>query len=291
MRPDFVTDEKLVQFIDLALKEDIGDGDHSSISSIPEESMGTAELLIKESGLIAGIEVANAIFKRFDSSLEIIKNFQDSDTVKPGDIGIAVKGKVRSILSTERLALNCLQRMSGIATYTASLVEMIKGTKVKILDTRKTTPNFRMLEKWAVSIGGGKNHRFGLYDMIMLKDNHIDYAGGITKAISDCKDYLKENNKNLRIEIETRNIEEVKEAIDIDGIDVIMLDNMMPSEMSEAVELIDGKAKVEASGGINESNLREVAETGVDYISIGALTHSAQSLDMSLKASFFSKTM
>ena len=291
MRPDFVTDEKLVQFIDLALKEDIGDGDHSSISSIPEESMGTAELLIKESGLIAGIEVANAIFKRFDSSLEIIKNFQDSDTVKPGDIGIAVKGKVRSILSTERLALNCLQRMSGIATYTASLVEMIKGTKVKILDTRKTTPNFRMLEKWAVSIGGGKNHRFGLYDMIMLKDNHIDYAGGITKAISDCKDYLKENNKNLRIEIETRNIEEVKEAIDIDGIDVIMLDNMMPSEMTEAVELIDGKAKVEASGGINESNLREVAETGVDYISIGALTHSAQSLDMSLKASFFSKTM
>ena len=291
MRPDFVTSEKLEQFITLALEEDIGDGDHSSNSSIPENGIGAAQILIKDNGILAGIELASLIFRQFDPSLEVESDFQDGDSVSTGDIALKIQGKTRSILSTERLVLNCMQRMSGIATYTTRLVELVKANGVKILDTRKTTPNFRMLEKWAVSIGGGENHRNGLFDMIMLKDNHIDYAGGIKQAVNSCKKYLNENNKNLKIEVETRNLKEVKDVLDVGGVDIIMLDNMIPSEMKEAVNLISGKLKVEASGGINEVNLKAVADTGVDFISIGALTHSIKSLDMSLKAiNYYSKT-
>ena len=291
MRPDFVTSEKLEQFITLALEEDIGDGDHSSNSSIPENAIGAAQILIKDNGILAGIELAALIFNQFDPKLELEINFQDGESVHIGDIALKIQGKTRSILSTERLVLNCMQRMSGIATYTTRLVELVKENGVKILDTRKTTPNFRMLEKWAVSIGGGENHRNGLFDMIMLKDNHIDYAGGIKQAVNSCKKYLNENNKNLKIEVETRNLKEVKDVLDVGGVDIIMLDNMIPSEMKEAVNLIAGKLKIEASGGINETNLKAVADTGVDFISIGALTHSIKSLDMSLKAiNYYSKT-
>jgi len=284
MRPDFVTSEKLEQFINLALEEDIGDGDHSSNSAIPENAIGAAQILIKDDGILAGVDLALLIFRQFDQGLDVEINFQDGDSVSAGDIALEIQGKTRSILSTERLVLNCMQRMSGIATYTSALVELVKTSGVKILDTRKTSPNFRMLEKWAVSIGGGENHRNGLFDMVMLKDNHIDYAGGIKQAVKACKKYLIENNKKLKIEVETRNLKEVQDVLDVGGVDIIMLDNMIPSEMKEAVQLIAGRLKVEASGGINETNLKAVADTGVDSISIGALTHSVKSLDMSMKA-------
>ena len=284
MKIKYLTKKAIFHFIDTALKEDIGDGDHSTLSSIPEDLEQEARLLIKSDGVIAGLQLAEWIFKRFDPDLEVTFLKEDGDVVSEGEVGLIVKGKARSILSTERLVLNCLQRMSGIATYTRELADLIKHTNAQLLDTRKTAPNFRICEKWAVKIGGGENHRFGLYDMVMLKDNHLDYGGGIKAAVKSTKKYLAENNKDLRIEVETRNLDEVRDAIEVGGIDVIMLDNMLPSAMREAIHLIGGKCKTEASGGITEKNIKEMAETGVDYISIGALTHSYTSLDISLKA-------
>lgn len=280
----YLTKPAILKFIDAALKEDIGDGDHSSLGSIPEDLIHEAKLLIKDDGIIAGLSLAKWIFARLDKTLEVDLLLKDGDQVRSGDVGLIVKGKARSILSAERLVLNCLQRMSGIATYTNKMTTLLDGTSVKILDTRKTTPNFRLMEKWAVKIGGAENHRFGLYDMVMLKDNHVDYAGGIKKAITSTQEYLKRNNKDLKIEIETRNIEEVKEVLEVGGVDIIMLDNMLPSVMKEALQLIGKKYKTEASGGITEKNIRDMADTGVDFISVGALTHSYKSLDISLKA-------
>jgi len=281
---NYLTEEAIDQFIVTALKEDIGDGDHSSLSSIPTEAVGKAQLLIKDDGIIAGIEMAKKIFKRVDASLKMEILLEDGTKVKKGEVAFIVTGSSQSILTGERLVLNCMQRMSGIATYTHKLNELIKGTGAKLLDTRKTTPNFRIMEKWAVKIGGGVNHRFGLFDMIILKDNHVDYAGGIRKAIEGANAYLKKNNKNLKIEIETRNLKEVQEAMETGGIDRIMLDNMSADLMKEAVRLIGGKYETEASGGITEQTITEVAKTGVTYISVGALTHSVKSLDLSLKA-------
>lgn len=284
MKHPYITTDRLNEFIRAAFKEDIGDGDHSTLASIPENAHGKAQLLIKETGVVAGLELAKKIFRHFDPTLTVSLLKKDGQAVNPGDIGLTVEGKAASILTTERLVLNCMQRMSGIATQTHRLVQKIKHTKAKLLDTRKTTPNFRMMEKWAVSIGGGENHRFALYDMIMLKDNHIDFAGGIPKAIQATKDYLKTNNLNLKIEVETRNLDEVRQVMEIGGIDFVMLDNMDYATMRAAVGLIDGRFLTEASGGITEDTLTEVAECGVDYISVGALTHQVRSLDISLKA-------
>ncbi len=284
MRPAYVTSEYLDRFISQAITEDIGEGDHSSLSVIPDDLEGIARLIIKEDGIIAGLELASEIFNKVDPRLQIKFFKKDGDTIKVGEIGFEVKGPVRGILGAERLVLNCLQRMSGIASYTNRLSNLLKGTKTKMLDTRKTTPNMRPLEKWAVLIGGGKNHRFALYDMIMLKDNHVDYAGGITAALAFANDYKMRLGKDLKIEIETRNLEEVYEVMQAGGADIIMLDNMDTDTMKKAVDLICGIIKTEASGGITEDTIREVAETGVDYISVGALTHSIKSLDMSLKA-------
>ncbi|MEQ9374501.1 MAG: carboxylating nicotinate-nucleotide diphosphorylase [Imperialibacter sp.] len=269
--------------VENALAEDIGEGDHSTLSTVPAGKQGKARLLVKDDGVIAGMEVAKFIFHKYDPYLHFIQHIEDGSTVKVGDIAFDLTGGARSILTTERLVLNCMQRMSGIATYTNSLSSMISHTKAKLLDTRKTTPNFRLLEKRAVEIGGGKNHRFALYDMIMLKDNHIDMAGGISSAIQSAKSYLKELGKGLKIEVETRSMAEVNEVLAEGGVDFIMLDNMSTTEMKKAVALIAGKAKVEASGGITEKTIKEIAETGVDFISVGALTHSYKSLDLSLK--------
>lgn len=246
--------------------------------------MGQAQLLIKESGIIAGLELAEMIFKQFDPSLQVELLLKDGDPVNPGDIGLRVKGKAASILTTERLVLNCMQRMSGIATKTHRLTQLILHTKARLMDTRKTTPNFRLMEKWAVWIGGGVNHRFALYDMVMLKDNHIDFSGGIKNAIGNTKRYLAEKNLNLKIEVETRTLQEVEEVLSIGGIDYIMLDNMDYDTMRKAVQMVDGRYPLEASGGITEENLKDVAECGVDFISVGALTHQVKSLDISLKA-------
>lgn len=284
MKPKYVTPEYLDRFIELAMAEDIGDGDHSSLSTIPKDLKGVARLKIKQNGIIAGLEIAKEIFYKIDASLELTINAKDGDSVHVGEIAFDVKGPVRSILAAERLVLNCMQRMSGIATYTNYLCKLIEGTSAKILDTRKTTPNLRPLEKWAVIIGGGTNHRFALYDMIMLKDNHVDYSGGVAQALESSKTYLETTGKDLKIEIETRNLDEVKEVLSTGVADVIMLDNMDTATMKVAVELIGGTMKTEASGGITEENILEMARTGVDYISIGALTHSVKSLDMSLKA-------
>jgi len=281
---EFLDNPALDQFINTALKEDLQDGDHSSLAAIPEHTKNKAQLLIKGEGIIAGLSLASKIFKTFDPELNIEMLLKDGSQVAYGDIGFYVSGSARSILSTERLVLNCMQRMSGIATYTNYLNGLIAGTKAKLLDTRKTTPNFRMCEKWAVVIGGGVNHRFGLYDMIMLKDNHIDYAGGITKAVRAVHNYLAEKKLNLKIEVETRNISEVEEALSVGGVDRIMLDNMQPEIMKKAVSLIGGQCESEASGGITEKTIHSVAETGVDFISVGALTHSVKSMDISLKA-------
>ena len=280
----YLTQHRLSNFIKAALEEDLGDGDHSSLSCIPQDVQSKAQLIIKDNGIIAGLSLAEMIFHHVDPALNVEMLMKDGQSAKIGDIGLFVSGKAQSILGVERLMLNCMQRMSGIATYTHSLVELIAGTGAKLLDTRKTTPNFRMLEKWAVAIGGGINHRFGLYDMIMLKDNHVDFAGGIEKAIKNCRDYLHKNHLALKIEIETRNMEEVKEVIEVGGVDRIMLDNMSPAVMREAVGLIDRRFETEASGGITEATIRDIAETGVDFISVGALTHSTKSLDISLKA-------
>ncbi|MDH4057352.1 MAG: carboxylating nicotinate-nucleotide diphosphorylase [Cyclobacteriaceae bacterium] len=283
MRPNYITDPFLKQFIDSALSEDVGSGDHSSLASVSDKTLSHAKLIIKDNGVLAGVELAVEIFAQFDPTLRIEKSVNDGDTVKKGEIAFLVKGKARSILTTERLVLNCMQRMSGIATLTNRLVKLVEGTGVKLLDTRKTTPNFRMLEKWAVLIGGGFNHRLGLYDMIMLKDNHIEMAGGIEKAIIRTKEYLRANKLDLKIEVETRNLKEVEQVVRIGGVDVIMLDNMELSEMKEAVSLISGNFTTEASGGITEQTIRDVALCGVDFISVGALTHSVKSLDLSLK--------
>ena len=282
-KPFYLTDEILSQFIESALAEDIGEGDHSSLGAVPSDLISKAKLVIKADGIIAGLDLAEKIFKKFDSTLSISFHKKDGDAIKQGEIAFVVEGSARSILTTEGLVLNCLQRISGIATYTHTLCSLIKDLPTQIMDTRKTTPNFRVCEKWAVSIGGGLNHRYALYDMVMLKDNHIDMAGGIKNAIVSTQAYLQSQNKKLKIEVETRTIEEVKEVLLVGGIDTIMLDNMSLAEMKTAVALINGKFKTEASGGINESTIREVALCGVDYISVGALTHSVKSLDLSLK--------
>jgi len=270
--------------LQLAIKEDIGDGDHSSLSCIPAEAEGKARLLIKEDGIIAGLNVAVDIFHEYDSDLKIELLLKDGDSVKYGDIGLYVTGKKQSILSAERVVLNIMQRMSGIATNTARIMKLVEGTGVKILDTRKTTPGLRWYEKEAVKIGGGTNHRFGLYDMIMLKDNHIDYAGGIPQAIAKAKSYLKVKNKQIPIEVETRNMEEINLVLQNGPVDRIMLDNFSPDEIRAALKVINGAVETEASGGITEESVRSYAETGVDYISMGALTHSVKSMDISLKA-------
>lgn len=271
-------------FIDSALKEDIGTGDHSSLSCIPKESHGKAKLLVKDNGIIAGIELAKLIFSRFDHNLfvELVKN--DGDLVNTGDIAFTVSGSKRSILATERLVLNCMQRMSGIATQTNRLIGLMGNTNTKILDTRKTTPGIRMIEKWAVKIGGGYNHRFGLYDMIMLKDNHIDYAGGIRLAIEQAVAYCNAHQLSLPIEVEVRNTEELKEVIEVGKVQRIMLDNFSPAEILDVLPLIPKEFETEASGGITETTISEYAKTGVDFISVGALTHSVKGLDLSLKA-------
>ncbi|UOE41168.1 carboxylating nicotinate-nucleotide diphosphorylase [Chryseobacterium suipulveris] len=282
-RPSYVTDKALKEFIKSALEEDIQDGDHSTLSTIPKDLQQKAKLLVKENCILAGVELAEIIFKTFDKNLKVEVFIKDGETAKVGDIAFYVEGSARSILSTERLVLNCMQRMSGIATMTHDWDSRLVGTKTKLLDTRKTTPNFRICEKWAVAIGGGTNHRYGLYDMIMLKDNHIDYNGSITNAVKMAKDYVKKLKKPLRIEVETRNLAEVEEAIK-SGADRIMLDNMDVPTMKKAVALIKGKAESEASGGITREMLKDVASTGVDFISAGALTHSAENIDLSLKA-------
>ncbi|MGB0914839.1 MAG: carboxylating nicotinate-nucleotide diphosphorylase [Crocinitomicaceae bacterium] len=269
-----------------ALQEDIGDGDHSSLSCVPENATGVAKLLVKGEGIIAGVELAKRIFELYDPSLKVETFINDGDRVKFGDIAFEVHGSSRSILSTERLVLNFMQRMSGIATQTNDIVKLIEGTDVKLLDTRKTTPGVRYMEKWAVRIGGGHNHRFALYDMIMLKDNHVDYAGGVRPAIERANEYLKSTGKNLKIEIEVRNEQELAEAIEVGNVDRIMLDNFTPERIVNALKTIPDHFEVEASGGITIDTIRSFAETGVDYISVGALTHSFESLDMSLKAKY-----
>ncbi|MDX2359884.1 MAG: carboxylating nicotinate-nucleotide diphosphorylase [Crocinitomicaceae bacterium] len=274
------------EIIKTALKEDIGDGDHSSLSCVPRDAKGTAKLIIKADGILAGIELAERIFELYDPSLVVDVKIKDGASVKKGDIAFEVTGPSISILSTERLVLNFMQRMSGIATQTHRLVQLIEGTSAKLLDTRKTTPGIRYMEKWAVRIGGGHNHRFALYDMIMLKDNHVDYAGGIKPAIQRANDYLEMTDKQLKIEIEVRNEDELKQVISVGGVDRIMLDNFSPERIKAVIETIPEQYEVEASGGITEETIRSFAETGVDFISVGALTHSFDSLDMSLKATY-----
>lgn len=272
------------RLIDLAFAEDIGDGDHTTLCCIPDTAMGKSHLLIKEDGILAGVEVAKRVFARFDPTMQVEVLIGDGAHVKKGDIAMVVTGKVRSLLQTERLMLNIMQRMSGIATMTAKYVERLKGTKTHVLDTRKTTPGMRMLEKQAVKIGGGMNHRIGLFDMILLKDNHVDFAGGIANAINRCHEYLNEKGLDLKIEIEVRNFDELKQAMDCGGINRIMLDNFSVENTKKAVEMVAGKYETESSGGITFDTIRDYAECGVDFISVGALTHSVKGLDMSFKA-------
>lgn len=271
-------------FITNALSEDVGDGDHTSLATIPAGTLGKAKLLVKDNGILAGVELAVEIFKQVDPSLKVNVLLQDGATIKPKDIVLEVEGDAQSILKAERLVLNCMQRMSGIATKTHEIVELLKGTNTKVLDTRKTTPCMRYLEKWAVKIGGGFNHRFGLFDMILIKDNHVDYSGGIMNAIQNTKNYLQKANKKLAIEIEVRNLDELQQVLETGGVDRILLDNFNFDDLRKAVSIIDGKFDTEASGGITIDNIRQYAECGVDYISVGALTHSVKSLDLSLKA-------
>ena len=280
----YLTPEALTTFIRTALAEDVGDGDHSALAAIPADAQNRAHLLVKGEGILAGVALAPLIFKEVDPTLHMTVLLTDGTPVRHGDIAFTVEGPARSILTAERLVLNCMQRMSGIATYTAHLNNLLAGTTTKLLDTRKTTPNFRICEKWAVLIGGGVNHRYGLFDMIILKDNHVDYAGGIAQAIAATHAYLEKTGRQLPIEIETRSLTEVQQALDAGGVDRIMLDNMSPQLLREAVALIAGRFPTEASGGITEQTIAEVARTGVDYISVGALTHSVKSLDLSLKA-------
>jgi nicotinate-nucleotide pyrophosphorylase (carboxylating) len=276
----------LTEIIQNALREDIGDGDHSSLACIPQNAIGSAKLLVKDAGIIAGVELARAVCKMVDEQLEFEELIADGTRVAPGDIAFFIHGNSRSILAAERTLLNFMQRMSGIATITKAYVDLIQGTKTRLLDTRKTTPGIRFAEKWAVRIGGGMNHRFALYDMIMLKDNHIDYAGGIQKAIERTNAYLEQTGKLLKIEIEVRNLEELDQVLQVGRVDRIMLDNFTPELLTVALAQINGRFETEASGGITKDTIRSYAETGVDYISVGALTHSYKSLDLSLKATY-----
>jgi nicotinate-nucleotide pyrophosphorylase (carboxylating) len=280
----YLTPEALTAFIRAGLAEDVGDGDHSTLASIPADARNRARLLVKDEGVLAGVALARLIFAEVDSALEMNELLPDGSRVHRGDVAFTVAGPARSILTAERLLLNCMQRMSGIATLTARLTARLAGTNARLLDTRKTTPGFRICEKWAVLIGGGVNHRYGLFDMIMLKDNHVDYAGGITAAVQSTREYLRSTGRQLQIEVETRTLAEVQEALEVGGIDRILLDNMSPAQLREAVQLVAGRVPTEASGGITEAALPEIAATGVDFISVGALTHSAPILDLSLKA-------
>lgn len=277
-------DQLIDRLIDLAFAEDIGDGDHTTLSCIPADAMGKSKLLIKGDGILAGVEIAKEIFHRFDPELKVTVLIGDGSEVKPGDIAMLVEGRIQSLLQTERLMLNVMQRMSGIATMTHRYVDRLKGTKTRVLDTRKTTPGMRMLEKEAVKIGGGVNHRIGLFDMILLKDNHVDFAGGIANAINRAKEYCKAKGKDLKIEIEVRNLDELKQVLDNGGIDRIMFDNFTPEQTRKAVEMVGGRYETESSGGITFDTIRDYAECGVDFISVGALTHSVKCLDMSFKA-------
>ncbi|HHG83956.1 MAG TPA: carboxylating nicotinate-nucleotide diphosphorylase [Bacteroidetes bacterium] len=281
---DFLNHAETDRIIDTAFVEDIRDGDHTTLSTIPGDAQRKAHCLIKDDGIIAGVDLARKIFHKLDPEMVFDQRISDGEAVKYGDIAFYVMGNARAILSGERLVLNLMQRMSGIATFTHKMVAQLDGLNCKLLDTRKTTPLIRHLEKWAVKIGGGENHRFGLYDMIMIKDNHVDYAGGVESAIRRAQAYLKEKGLDLKIEVETRNLEEVREVLRIGGIHRIMLDNMSPDLMREAVAIIDGKYETEGSGNINFDTIRAKAETGVDFLSMGALTHSVKSLDISLKA-------
>ena len=272
------------RLIDLAFAEDIGDGDHTTLCCIPDDAMGKSRLLIKEDGILAGVEVAKKVFARFDPNMQVEVLMGDGTKVKKGDVAMIVTGKVRSLLQTERLMLNIMQRMSGIATMTHRYVERLEGTKTRVLDTRKTTPGMRMLEKQAVKIGGGVNHRIGLFDMILLKDNHVDFAGGIANAIHRCHQYLEEKGLKLKIEIEVRNFDELQQVLDCQGVDRIMLDNFSVEDTRKAVEIIGGRYETESSGGLTIDTIRSYAECGVDYVSVGALTHSVKGLDMSFKA-------
>ncbi len=274
----------LDELIKLWFAEDIGDGDHTTLSCIPADAQGKSQLIIKEDGVLAGVEVAKQIFNAFDPDLKMTQLLHDGDRVKRGDIAFVVEGRIQSLLQTERLMLNIMQRMSGVATRTAEYVRLLEGTNTRVLDTRKTTPGLRLLEKEAVKIGGGCNHRIGLYDMILLKDNHVDFAGGIDKAILRAKEYCHAKGKNLKIEIEVRNFNELRQVMEVGGVDRIMLDNFTPADTRKAVEMIGGKYETESSGGITFETLRQYAECGVDFISVGALTHSIKSLDMSFKA-------
>lgn len=282
--PELLYHFNIQQFISAALAEDTGDGDHTSLACIPSSAKGKAQLIAKSDGIIAGVDLALEIFKIVDKSLKIKIFIHDGSTIKNGDIVLTVEGKSQSILLAERLVLNCMQRMSGIATKTDKLVQLCKGTKTKVIDTRKTTPNLRGLEKWAVVIGGGANHRIGLYDMILIKDNHIDYAGGIKEAIEAANKYLKEKKKKLKIEIEARDLDEVKQILSVGNVHRIMFDNFSIPAIKKAMKLINGKYETEASGGITAKNISSYAKCGVDFISVGALTHTVESLDLSLKA-------
>ncbi|MBP3756771.1 MAG: carboxylating nicotinate-nucleotide diphosphorylase [Prevotella sp.] len=277
-------DELEDRLIDLSFAEDIGDGDHTTLCCIPEDAMGKSHLLIKEDGILAGVEVAKKVFARFDPDMQVEVLMGDGAKVKKGDIAMIVSGRIRSLLQTERLMLNIMQRMSGIATMTNRYVERLAGTKTHVLDTRKTTPGMRMLEKQAVKIGGGVNHRIGLFDMILLKDNHVDFSGGIANAINRCHAYLKEKGLDLKIEIEVRSFDEIRQVMEVGGVDRIMLDNFSVENTRKAVEMIGGRYETESSGGITFDTIRDYAECGVDYVSVGALTHSVKGLDMSFKA-------
>ena len=273
-----------IEMIPAWFAEDIGDGDHTTLSSIPADAIGKSQLIIKDEGVLCGVDVARETFKYFDPELKMTSFMEDGARVKNGDIAFVIEGKIQSLLQTERLMLNIMQRLSGVASRTAEYMQILEGTKTKVLDTRKTTPGLRMLEKYAVKVGGGVNHRIGLFDMILLKDNHVDFAGGIAQAISGAQNYLKEKNKDLKIEIEVRNFDELQQVLDFGGVDRIMLDNFSVEDTRKAVEIIDGRFETESSGGITKTTLRDYAECGVDYISVGALTHSVISLDMSFKA-------
>lgn len=277
------TDELIEDLLTLAFAEDVGDGDHTTLSTIPANAMGKQRLIVKEHGIIAGIEIARKVFNKFDPQLKMTQFITDGSEVNPGDVAFEVEGQVRSLLQTERVMLNIMQRMSGIATVTAKYQKQLDGLKTKVLDTRKTTPGLRMLEKEAVRIGGGCNHRIGLFDMILIKDNHVDFAGGIKEAVESAKKYCKETGRNLKIELEVRNEDEIRQALEV-GVDRIMLDNFTPEQTRKAVKIINGATEIESSGGITIDTLREYGECGVDYISVGALTHSVKGLDMSFKA-------
>ncbi len=279
-----IDEEYLDRFISQAIAEDVGPGDHSSNCSIPESADGKMQLLVKENGILAGVDVAKRIFEKVDSSIKLKLLLKDGDLISQGDIALTLEGPIRGMLRGERLALNLMQRMSGIATVTHNYVSIIAHTKTRLLDTRKTTPNLRPFEKYAVTVGGGMNHRMGLYDMIMLKDNHVDFAGGVKQAIEKAQAYIKENGLDINIEIETRNLDELAQVLEVGGVQRVMFDNYSVEKTIKAVAMVNGRVETESSGGINEKTIRAYAETGVDFVSVGALTHSVKSLDLSLKA-------